>query len=42
VPSLVSALADFALELREKAAQMPVKSRRGAKVQGPSAGRVAR
>jgi uroporphyrinogen III methyltransferase/synthase len=42
VPSLVSALADFALELREKAAQMPVKTRRGAKVQGPSAGRVAR
>jgi uroporphyrinogen III methyltransferase/synthase len=42
VPSLVSALADFALELREKATQMPVKSRRGAKVQGPSAGRVAR
>jgi uroporphyrinogen III methyltransferase/synthase len=42
VPSLVAALADFALELREKAAQMPVKTRRGAKVQGPSAGRVAR
>jgi uroporphyrinogen III methyltransferase/synthase len=42
VPSLVVALADYALELREKAAQMPVKTRRGAKVQGPSAGRVAR
>ncbi|HEY0486423.1 MAG TPA: uroporphyrinogen-III synthase [Mycobacteriales bacterium] len=42
VPSLVAALADYALELREKAAQAPVKPRRGAKVQGPSAGRVAR
>ncbi len=42
VPSLVEALAEFALELREKAASTPVKGRRGAKAQGPTAGRLAR
>jgi uroporphyrinogen III methyltransferase/synthase len=42
VPSLVEALAAFALELREKTAITPVKSRRGAKAQGPTAGRLAR
>jgi uroporphyrinogen III methyltransferase/synthase len=42
VTSLVTALADYAVELREKAAEAPVKARRGAKVPGPSAGRVAR
>ena len=42
VPSLVEALADYAIELREKLAAMPPKSRRGAKAQGPTAGRMAR
>jgi uroporphyrinogen III methyltransferase/synthase len=42
VPALVEALATFALELREKNAAAPPKSRRGAKAQGPSAGRAAR
>jgi uroporphyrinogen III methyltransferase/synthase len=42
VPSLVEALADFAVELREKVAAMPPKTRRGAKAQGPTAGRLAR
>jgi uroporphyrinogen III methyltransferase/synthase len=42
VPALVEALAGYAVELREKLAEMPVKGRRGAKLQGPSAGRWAR
>jgi uroporphyrinogen III methyltransferase/synthase len=42
VPALVEALATFALELREKAATTPTKGRRGAKAQGPTAGRMAR
>jgi len=42
VPSLVAALADYAVQLRESAARLPAKARRGAKVQGPSAGRAAR
>lgn len=42
VPELVAALATYAVELREKMANNPVKPRRGAKVQGPSAGRAAR
>jgi uroporphyrinogen III methyltransferase/synthase len=42
VQALVEALATFALELREKNAAAPPKSRRGAKAQGPSAGRAAR
>jgi uroporphyrinogen III methyltransferase / synthase len=37
VPDLVEALATYAVELREKLAAMPTKSRRGAKVQGPTA-----
>jgi uroporphyrinogen III methyltransferase/synthase len=37
VPDLVEALAEYALELREKLAAMPAKSRRGSKVQGPTA-----
>jgi uroporphyrinogen III methyltransferase/synthase len=37
VPDLVESLAAYAVELREKLAAMPAKSRRGAKVQGPTA-----
>ncbi|NUR32176.1 MAG: uroporphyrinogen-III synthase, partial [Catenulispora sp.] len=37
VPDLVEALATYAFELREKLAAMPPKSRRGSKVQGPTA-----
>jgi uroporphyrinogen III methyltransferase/synthase len=37
VPDLVEALAAYAVELREKLAAMPVKQRRGSKVQGPTA-----
>ena len=37
VPDLVEALAEYAVELREKLAAMPAKSRRGSKVQGPTA-----
>jgi uroporphyrinogen III methyltransferase/synthase len=37
VPDLVEALAQYAVELREKLAAMPVKQRRGSKVQGPTA-----
>jgi uroporphyrinogen III methyltransferase/synthase len=37
VPDLVEALANYAVELRERLASMPAKSRRGAKVQGPTA-----
>jgi uroporphyrinogen III methyltransferase / synthase len=37
VPDLVEALAAYAVELREKLAAMPAKSRRGSKVQGPTA-----
>jgi uroporphyrinogen III methyltransferase/synthase len=37
VPDLVEALAAYAVELREKLAQMPAKQRRGSKVQGPTA-----
>jgi uroporphyrinogen III methyltransferase/synthase len=37
VPDLVEALAEYALELREKLAAMPAKQRRGSKVQGPTA-----
>lgn len=39
VASLVEGLADFAVELREKMANMTTKPRRGAKIQGPTAGR---
>ena len=41
MPSLVEARATFALELREKNAASPPKSRRGAKAPGPTAGRHA-
>ena len=34
---LVEALAEYAVELREKLAAMPAKQRRGSKVQGPTA-----
>ncbi|HEY2795019.1 MAG TPA: uroporphyrinogen-III synthase [Micromonosporaceae bacterium] len=37
VGDLVEALAEYAVELREKLAAMPAKSRRGSKVQGPTA-----
>ncbi|HEX5596789.1 MAG TPA: uroporphyrinogen-III synthase [Micromonosporaceae bacterium] len=37
VPDLVEALANYAVELREKLAAMPAKQRRGSKVQGPTA-----
>jgi uroporphyrinogen III methyltransferase/synthase len=37
VPDLVEALAQYAIELREKLAAMPAKQRRGSKVQGPTA-----
>ena len=37
VPDLVEALAQYAVDLREKLAAMPPKSRRGSKVQGPTA-----
>ena len=37
VADLVEALAVYAVELREKLAQMPAKQRRGSKVQGPTA-----
>src|SRR5690606_3040402 len=37
IPDLVEALAEYAIELREKLAAMPAKQRRGSKVQGPTA-----
>ncbi len=37
VPDLVEALAQYAVELRERLAAMPAKQRRGSKVQGPTA-----
>ncbi len=37
VPDLVEAVAAYAVELREKLAEMPAKQRRGSKVQGPTA-----
>jgi uroporphyrinogen III methyltransferase / synthase len=37
VPDLVEALAEYAIELREKLSAMPPKQRRGSKVQGPTA-----
>ena len=37
VPDLVEAVAHYAVELREKLAEMPAKQRRGSKVQGPTA-----
>jgi uroporphyrinogen III methyltransferase / synthase len=37
ISDLVEALAEYAVELREKLAAMPAKSRRGSKVQGPTA-----
>jgi uroporphyrinogen III methyltransferase / synthase len=40
VPDLVEALAEYAVELREKLASMPAKQRRGSKVQGPTALRL--
>ncbi|MGH3546438.1 MAG: uroporphyrinogen-III synthase, partial [Mycobacteriales bacterium] len=40
VQALVEATAQYAVELREKMADAPVKPRRGAKVQGPTAGRL--
>jgi uroporphyrinogen III methyltransferase/synthase len=40
VPDLVEALAQYAVELREKLAAMPAKQRRGSKVQGPTALRL--
>jgi uroporphyrinogen III methyltransferase/synthase len=42
VPALVEALAEYAVELRDKLAALPAKPRRGAKAQGPTAGRLAR
>lgn len=39
VPMLIESLAQYAIELRERMATMPTKPRRGAKVQGPTAGR---
>jgi uroporphyrinogen III methyltransferase/synthase len=41
VPALVEALADYAVELVAKQAEAPPKTRRGAKAQGPTAGRLA-
>jgi uroporphyrinogen III methyltransferase/synthase len=40
VQSLVEATAQYAAELREKMIAAPVKPRRGAKIQGPTAGRL--
>ncbi|HZE37873.1 MAG TPA: uroporphyrinogen-III synthase [Stackebrandtia sp.] len=37
VPSLVEALAGYAVDLRKRMSEAPVKQRRGAKVQGPTA-----
>lgn len=37
VPDLVEALAEYAVQLRERLATMPAKQRRGSKVQGPTA-----
>ncbi|HZM82061.1 MAG TPA: uroporphyrinogen-III synthase [Candidatus Limnocylindrales bacterium] len=37
VPDLVEALAEYAVELRDRLAAMPAKQRRGSKVQGPTA-----
>ncbi|GAA4915777.1 uroporphyrinogen III methyltransferase/synthase [Stackebrandtia albiflava] len=37
VPALVEALAEYAVELKKRMAEAPVKQRRGAKVQGPTA-----
>jgi len=37
VPDLVEALAEYAVQLRERLAAMPAKQRRGSKVQGPTA-----
>ncbi|GIG67819.1 uroporphyrinogen-III synthase [Phytomonospora endophytica] len=37
VPDLVEALAEYASELKRRLAEAPVKTRRGAKVQGPTA-----
>ncbi len=40
VESLVEAMAQYAVELRKKMAAAPIKPRRGAKIQGPTAGRL--
>lgn len=40
VPALIEATADYAVELKEKMANAPTKPRRGAKIQGPTAGRL--
>jgi len=40
VQALVEATAQYAVELREKMAAAPMKPRRGAKIQGPTAGRL--
>ncbi len=40
VESLVEAMAQYAVELREKMAAAPIRPRRGAKIQGPTAGRL--
>ena len=37
VPALVEALAEYAVELKQRMAEAPIKQRRGAKVQGPTA-----
>ncbi|CAM3350579.1 uroporphyrinogen-III synthase [Stackebrandtia soli] len=37
VPDLVESLAEYAVELKQRMAEAPVKQRRGAKVQGPTA-----
>ena len=42
VPDLVEALAQYAVDLRERLAAMPAKQRRGSKVQGPTALRFSR
>ncbi|NUS72211.1 MAG: bifunctional uroporphyrinogen-III C-methyltransferase/uroporphyrinogen-III synthase [Corynebacteriales bacterium] len=41
VEALIESSAEYALELREKMANMTTKPRRGAKIQGPTAGRLA-
>lgn len=37
VPDLIESLADYAVELKKRLAEGPIKTRRGAKVQGPTA-----
>jgi uroporphyrinogen III methyltransferase/synthase len=37
VPDLIEALAEYATELKQRLAEGPIKTRRGQKVQGPTA-----